>query len=519
VIRFQVPEETLVGPSIDWYGLSPLLVLLGGALVLLLLASLTPKWPGGLYSLLTATTAGAALVLSLIIAFDDDGIPENGRKLLVSDALILDRISIFILVTLCASLILTTLINEDYLRRENFLAPEVHALCLLALIGASVMAMANDLIVLFLGLEVMSLAFYILAASHRRRTESQEAGIKYFVLGGFSSAFFLYGIALLYGATTSTNYDEIIAAFNETVRLERKDALVLAGVALLIVGLAFKIAAVPFHFWTPDVYEGAPTPVSAFMASVGKVAAFAAMIRVLVYALPHWRDDWRPAIWVVAVVTLVVGSALAVVQTNVKRMLAYSSISHAGFILVGIEAAGHRAGEPDPGLGVGSALLYMLLYAVLVVGSFAVVSAVGRTGDNETTLAGFRGLGKSHPLLALGMTVLLLAQAGVPLTSGFIAKFGVIQAAVEERSYAIAIIAMVSAVIAAFLYLRIMVSIWISEPETGDEERERVRVPLATGVCVAIAVAFTLFVGLVPGWVIDAAQDVTKGLSALSPTP
>ena len=379
------------------------------------------------------------------------------------------------------------------------------------------MAMANDLIVLFLGLEVMSMAFYVLTASHRRRTQSQEAGIKYFVLGGFSSAFFLYGIALIYGATTSTNYDGIVAAFGESVRLDRKDALVLAGVALLIVGLAFKIAAVPFHFWTPDVYEGAPTPISAFMASVGKVAAFAALIRVLVFALPNWRDDWRPAIWVVAVVTLVVGSTLAVVQTNVKRMLAYSSISHAGFILVGIEAAGHTAGEPDGGLGVPSALLYMLLYAVLVVGSFAVVSAVGRTGDANTDLAGFRGLGKSHPVLALGMTVLLLAQAGVPLTSGFIAKFGVIQAAVEERSYAIAIIAMVSAVIAAFLYLRIMVGMWITEAEAGDEEREPVRVPLATGLSVGIAVAFTVFVGIVPGWAIDAAKDATaRGLTVVA---
>jgi NADH-quinone oxidoreductase subunit N len=515
VIAFQIPEEPFAGPSIDWYGLSPLLVLLGGALALLLFSSLTPRWHRGLYSVLTATTAGAALVLSLIIAADE--LPTEGRKLLVADALTLDGISMFVIITLCASLLLTTLINEDYLRREQMLAPEVHALSLLAVIGASVMAMANDLIVLFLGLEVMSLAFYILAASHRRRTESQEAGMKYFVLGGFSSAFFLYGIALIYGATTSTNYDGIIAAFGESVRLERKDALVLAGVALLIVGLAFKIAAVPFHFWTPDVYEGAPTPVSAFMASVGKVAAFAALIRVLVYALPNWRDDWRPAIWLVAVVTLVVGSALAVVQTNVKRMLAYSSISHAGFILVGIEAAGHTAGEPEMGLGVPSALLYMLLYAVLVVGSFAVVSAVARTGDAETTLAGFRGLGKSHPLLALGMTVLLLAQAGVPLTSGFIAKFGVIQAAVEERSYAIAIIAMISAVIAAFLYLRIMVSMWITEPEAEDEARERVRVPLATGLAVTIAVAFTLFVGLVPGWAIDAAKDATsRGVSGVS---
>jgi NADH-quinone oxidoreductase subunit N len=515
VIAFQVPDETLAGPSIDWYGLSPLLVLLGGALFLLVIASLTPRWPRGLYSIFTATTAGAALVLSIVLAVDE--MPGTGRTLLVSDALSLDGISVFVIATLCGSLILATLVNEDYLRRENMLAPEVHALALLGVIGAVVMAMANDLIVLFLGLEVMSMAFYVLSASHRRRTQSQEAGIKYFVLGAFSSAFFLYGIALVYGATGSTNYDGIIAAFSETVPLERKDALLLAGVALLIVGLAFKVSAVPFHFWTPDVYEGAPTPITAYMASVGKVAAFAALIRVLVYALPHWRDDWRPAIWVVAVVTLVIGSALAVVQTNVKRMLAYSSISHAGFILVGIEAAGHTAGDPDGGLGVPSALLYMLLYAVLVVGSFAVVSAVSRTGDESTDLAAFRGLGRSHPLLALGMTVLLLAQAGVPLTSGFIAKFGVIQAAVEERSYAIAIIAMVSAVIAAFLYLRIMVSMWITDVEADDAAREPVRVPLATGLAVFAAVAFTLLVGLVPGWAIDAARDATaRGITVLA---
>jgi NADH-quinone oxidoreductase subunit N len=513
VIAFQI-EETLVGPEIDWYALSPLLVLLGAAVVLLVAAALTPTWPRGLYSFFTASAAGAALVLAALIAGDE--LSWRGRTLLVGDALTLDGISMFVIVVLCGSLLLATLVNEDFLRRENMSAPEVHGLALLATVGAVVMAMANDLIVLFLGLEVMSLAFYVLAASNRRRAQSQEAGIKYFILGGFSSALFLYGVALIYGATASTSYDGILAAFNETVQLERKDAFVLAGVALLIVGLAFKIAAVPFHFWTPDVYEGAPTPIASFLASVGKVAAFAALIRVLVYALPNWRADWRPAIWVVAVLTLVVGSVLAVVQTNVKRMLAYSSISHAGFILVGIEAAGHTAGDPDGGFGVPSSLIYLALYSVLIIGSFAVVTAVGRTGDGATDLAGFRGLARSHPALALGMTVLLLAQAGVPLTSGFIAKFSVIQAAVEEESYAIAIIAMVSAVIAAFLYLRIMVGMWITEPEAGDEDRERVRVPLASAVAVLLAVGFTLFVGVVPGWLIDMARDATeRGLTVV----
>ena len=241
----------------------------------------------------------------------------------------------------------------------------------------------------------------------------------------------------------------------------------LAGIALLLVGLGFKVAAVPFHLWTPDVYQGAPTPVTGFMASVGKVAAFAALLRVFVVGLPFYRDDWRPAVWVLAVLSLVVGSVLAVVQTDVKRMLAYSSISHAGFVLVGVEAAGHRAGEADAGLGVPSALVYLMAYAVMVAGTFAVVALVARRGDEHTDLDSFRGLGRTRPLLALALTVFLVAQAGVPFTSGFIAKFGVIRAGVDEQSYALAIIAMVSSVIAAFLYLRIMVSAWMTDPPAG----------------------------------------------------
>ena len=387
----------------------------------------------------------------------------------------------------------------------------------MAAIGGIVMASSNDLIVLFLGLEVLSLALYVMAASHRRRIESQESGLKYFVLGGFSSAVFLYGIALLYGGTGSTNFDGILDSFSTVVATDRKDALILAGVALMIVGLAFKVSAVPFHYWTPDVYQGAPTPVTAFMASVGKVAAFGAMLRVLDGALPNWRDDWRPAIWAIAAVTLVVGSGLAVVQTNVKRMLAYSSISHAGFILVGVEAAGHTSGDADPGLGMSSSLLYLLLYSVLVLGTFAVVSLVSRTGDGQTDLGAFRGLGSSQPALALGMTVLLLAQAGVPLTSGFVAKFGVIQAAVTERSYAIAIIAMLASVIAAFLYLRIMVSMWIAEPEPGDDAREAVRVPFATAFAIVLAVGFTLVVGFFPDWLVQASRNATALVHTLTP--
>ena len=267
----------------------------------------------------------------------------------VAAPLAFDTLAEFLTITICVAVVLVALLTGDELRRAGIDGPEVYALYLMAAIGGIVMASANDLIVMFVGLETLSLAFYVLAASDRRRSRSQESGMKYFVLGGFSSAFFLYGIALLYGGTGSTNIDDIVTHFQNTVDTQREDALVLAGVALMIVGLGFKAAAVPFHVWTPDVYEGAPTPVTAFMASAGKAAAFAAMLRVLVIALPFHRDDWRPVVWVLAVLSLVVGSALAVVQTNVKRMLAYSSISHAGFVLVGVEAAGHQAGELDPG--------------------------------------------------------------------------------------------------------------------------------------------------------------------------
>lgn len=495
--------DTLQGPKIDWFALSPLLILLGGAMLLLVGGALTPTWPKRGYSLFTAAIAVAGVVFGVLLWRRVD---DKGPISLVGDALTLDKVAVWLTITICVGVFLAALVSDDYLRREDLDGPELYALYLLAALGGIVMSSANDLIVLFLGLEILSIALYVMAASHRKRIESQEAGLKYFVLGGFSSAFFLYGVALVYGGAGSTNFDKIVAAFDATVQLDRQnDALVLAGVALLLVGLSFKVAAVPFHFWSPDVYEGSPTPVTAFMASVGKTAAFGAMLRVLLLALPHWRDDYRPALWVIAVLTLVGGSVMAVVQTNVKRMLAFSSISHAGFILVGVEAAAHGSGATLSSPGVSSVLLYLLIYSVLVMGTFGVVSAVGRTGDAATGLAGFRGLGKNQPVLALGMTVLLLAQAGVPLTSGFIAKFGVITAAVDVQSYAIAIIAMVSAVIAAFLYLRIMVSMWVIEPEAGDDDREPVRVPALLGVAISLSVAFTLVIGFLPGRLIDIA--------------
>lgn len=488
--------ETLKGPDISWFALSPLLVLLGGAMVLLVVGSLTPQWPKRLYASFSGVVALATFALAFPLWHRID---VEGPSTLVGNAMSFDKMYVWVVVAMAVALFLASLVTDDYLRREGLDGPEVYALYMLAAIGAITMGAANDLVVLFLGLEILSIDLYVLAASHRKRIQSQESGLKYFVLGGFSSAILLYGIALVYGGTGSTNFTKMLDALAQGLPAGKgDDAMLLAGVALLLVGLSFKVAAVPFHFWAPDVYEGAPTPVTGFMASAAKAAAFAAMLRVLLEALPNFSRDYRPVVWVIAVATLVIGSMMAVVQTNVKRMLAFSSVSHAGFMLVGVEAAAH-GGVND---GRSSVLLYTMVYAVLALGTWAVVTAVSRTGDAATDLTGFRGLGRSHPALALGMTVLLVAQAGVPLTSGFVAKFGVIRAAVDVHSYAVAIIAMVAAVIAAFLYLRIMISMWIADAEPGDDQREPVRVPAYLGAAIALSVAFTLVVGFFPDWLV-----------------
>lgn len=494
--------QDFLAPGIEWWHLSPLIALVGGALLLLVIGALTPPWPRGGYAAFTVLTCLTAGVLA---ALQWDTTRDDGPSSLVANALAFDSLAQFLTITICISTLLVAMVTSDELHRSGDDAPEVYALMLVAAAGGVVMVSANDLIVLFLGLETLSLGFYVLAASDRSRRASQESGIKYFVLGGFSSAFFLYGVALIYGGTQTTNIEGIIAALQTTVVVEGGDAMVLAGIAMLLVGLGFKVAAVPFHVWTPDVYQGAPTSVTAFMASLGKVAAFGAMLRALVIALPAYRDDWRPAIWVIAVLTLVVGSVLAVVQTDVKRMLAYSSINHAGFILVGVEAAGHRAGEVALGDAIPSIVTYLVLYSVLTIGSFAVVALVARHAGGDTSLDAFLGLAKRRPLLAIGLTVFLLAQAGVPLTSGFVAKWGVIQSAVEEESYAIAIIAMLAAVIAAFLYLRIMVNAWLRE---GPADKQPEPVPVLTGLAVLLAAGFTLAVGVWPEWVLDLAEHV-----------
>ncbi|TML38210.1 MAG: NADH-quinone oxidoreductase subunit N [Actinobacteria bacterium] len=507
-VRTQLPPLRL--PSVEYSAILPELILMGAALALLLGSSLTRRRPGP--GLFTAVTVAAALA-SMGAAWKlwADVVPAHGGQAAaaahhpytaMSGALAVDGFSVFFMVLLTSALVLSALLGDAWLRREGIQGPEYHVLALFCVSGAMLMAAANDLLVLFLALEILSIPLYVLAGFDSRRRQSREAAMKYFVLGAFSSALLLYGIALVYGGTGSTSLPQIATYLAQQVITS--NGVLLAGLALLMAGLGFKVAAVPFHAWTPDVYQGAPSPVTGFMAAAAKAGGFAGLLRVFFSTFAILRLDWQPLVWVLAVLTLLVGSVLAVVQTDIKRMLAYSSISHAGFVLIGLQAGTVK--------GIAGALFYLLAYTFMVLGSFGIVTLVGRRGDTHHSLDDYRGLAGRRPGLALAFAVFLMAQTGVPFTTGFLAKFYVISAAVASRSYALAVIGMLSAVIAAFFYLRVIVLMY--SPATGEDEAPRAalpRIPLPATVAVTlvVALAVTVVFGLVPAPMITFARKAT----------
>ncbi|MCU1354465.1 MAG: proton-translocating NADH-quinone oxidoreductase, chain [Acidimicrobiales bacterium] len=500
------PVRPIRTPAIAWSPLLPVLILLGGAIVLMVVGALVPRGRrSGWQATVTVLVATGSIVAVVPLWFR---VRDDGPMSLMADAVRIDGLALFLSVVIAVSVILAALLADGYLKREDLPGPEPYVLLLLSAAGGLVMASANDLIVMFLGLEILSLAVYVLAGLHVRRQRSGEAAMKYFVLGGFSSAFFLYGIALVYGGTGTTNLTGIQRFLASNALTD--DGLLLAGLALLLVGFGFKVALAPFHSWTPDVYEGSPSPVVAYMASGVKVAGFAGLLRVFVYAFSAYRVDWQPIVYVLAVITLLVGSVLAVVQTNVKRMLAYSSINHAGFVLVAVQAASEK--------GVQSALFYLAAYTFMVAGSFGVATIVGRRGDNRHHLDDYKGLARTEPLLAFSFLVFLLAQAGVPLTSGFLAKFYVIGAAVEARSFWLALVAMLSSVISAFLYLRIVLAMY-SGADEGDEGDEvaavpRLRIPRAARAALVVSVVVTIGLGILPGPLTRASHTAVPKIAA-----
>jgi NADH-quinone oxidoreductase subunit N len=496
-ISNQVDSVTgeLAMPHVDWAGIAPATILIGAACVLLVVASLArhTTWIQHVYAPFTVVSAFTAGLFTINLW---QRLLDGVNATVVANAINIDGFSIFITATVCSVLALAALIAQGFLRREQLDGPEFYVLAMLSASGGVIMGGANDLLVMFLGLEILSIALYVLAGSHLRRTESQESALKYFVLGGFASALFLYGVALTYGATGSTNFDDITRYLNSTVVF--KNGLLVAGTILMIVGLGFKIAAVPFHMWTPDVYQGSPSPVTGFMAAGAKAAGFAGLLRILFSGLATRRLDWQPIIWVLAIATMAVGAVLAAVQTDIKRMMAYSSISHAGFILIGVQAASDR--------GLAAALFYLLTYAFVVLGTFAVISIVGRTGDSAHALSDYKGLARRSPVLAITLTLFLLAQAGIPATSGFIAKFGVIMAAADAHSYAIAIIAMLVSVIGGYFYLRVIVQMYMHEPDESTAGAGIFAIPGTTQLALLITAAFTLYAGMFPGALLHFAE-------------
>jgi NADH-quinone oxidoreductase subunit N len=405
-----------------------------------------------------------------------------------------DNFALFINFILITVGILTMLFSADVVERLNLPAGEYYALTLFGLCGMMMMAAAADLLVIFVALEILSLAVYVLTGLRRESATGSEAAFKYFLLGSFSSAFFLYGIAFIYGMAGSTRLEDVSRTIAEQA-VGAPHPMSYLAVGLLVVGFAFKISAVPFHMWTPDAYEGAPTIVTAFMSTAVKAAAFAAFVRVFMSPLDPLQSLWIPVLSVIAAVTMIMGTVVGVVQTNIKRMLAYSSVAHAGYLLLGMISASAT--------GKAAILFYLLAYAVTNIGALGIVALLGTQQDEHDELRDFAGLWRSRPGLAGLMTVFLLSLGGFPPTAGFIGKWYIFSAAVQEGYYWLAIIGVLTSVISVFFYLRIVVMMYMTE----GTEMARPRVPAVAIAGLVLAVAAVLYLGVFPNDVLERARD------------
>ncbi|MEV1053588.1 NADH-quinone oxidoreductase subunit NuoN [Streptomyces sp. NPDC049887] len=530
------PLDRIPAPHIEYAQLAPTLIVVGAAILGVLVEAFVPRRSRHYTQVFLAVVALTA-AFAAVVGLAAGGYGTTKAHIAAMGAIAVDGPALFLQGTiLLASLVAVFTFAERRLDpaahgervdsfaaqagsvpgsdsekaavKAGFTTTEVFPLALFAVAGMMVFPAANDLLTLFIALEVFSLPLYLLCAlARRKRLMSQEAAVKYFLLGAFSSAFLLFGIALLYGYAGSVAYARIADVVDGTVQTidpalagtMGNDALLLIGGALILTGLLFKVGAVPFHMWTPDVYQGAPTPVTGFMAAATKVAAFGALLRLLYVVLPGLRWDWRPVMWAIAIVTMLGGAIVAITQTDIKRLLAYSSIAHAGFILAGVIAV-----TPE---GVSSVLFYLLAYSFVTIGAFAVVTLVRDAGGEATHLSKWAGLGRRSPLVAAVFAVFLLAFAGIPLTSGFSGKFAVFRAAAEGGAGALVVVGVISSAIAAFFYIRVIVLMFFSEPKP---EGPTVAVPSPlTMSAIAVGVAVTLVLGVVPQYFLDLAGQAS----------
>lgn len=397
---------------------------------------------------------------------------------------------------------LTVLVSDHYLADEERNHGEYYALVLFSMVGMLLMAGATHLLTLFLGLETMSIAIYALAG-YLRTGDNAESSFKYFVLGGFSSAFLLYGIALVFGAVGTTQLADVMAFFQKQPSVA-SSPLAVAGVAFVLVGFCFKIAAVPFHVWTPDVYQGAPTSVTGFMATGVKAAAFAAFLRVFLTAFGAQGAAWSQLLWVLAVLTMTMGNFSALLQTDVKRMLAYSSIAHAGYLMVGLVV-----GTPAASSGM---LFYLLSYAFMNIGAFACVIMAGRKGQDNTNLDSWAGLGFRFPLLGLAMSLFMFSMAGIPPTAGFIGKFLIFKAAIKEGYLWLTILGVLNSAASVYFYLRVIVVMYFREPAEAAAPLDKMRASFTTALATVLAGVAVLYLGVTPAAVVTLAEEAVKRL-------
>lgn len=478
-------------PDVSWIAILPLLIVTGTA-ILTLVADLWMEGPDrealgwiGLVGLLATAVAAIAL--------------WNTRLSTFANALVVDRYGLFFTLLFCAASALTLLMSMSYLELTEIRTGDYYSLILFSTVGMVLMATATDLIVIFLGLEVMSLAVYVLSGICRGQQRSNEAALKYFLLGAFATGFLLFGIALLYGATGSTSLGPIAAQIARLGAPEK--TLVLAGMALLLVGFGFKVAAAPFHVWTPDVYEGAPTAVTAFMAVGVKAAGFAAFARVFMQTLAPLSADWSGVVWVLAALTMTIGNVTAILQRNIKRMLAYSSIAHAGYLLVGMVAGGEYGGS--------AVLFYLIAYTLMTLGAFAVVIALGRRGEPNENLDDYAGVGFRYPFLGLAMTIFMLSLAGVPPLVGFIGKFYVFSAAVRSGYVGLAVIGVLNSVISVYYYVGVLVRMYMLE---GVLEIPRPSSRPYLFATLLLTITGTILIGLFPAPLFELARQSFRAL-------
>ena len=482
--------DAITLPVVSLRVIAPAAILAITGFVLMLLDLLPPR--GRREHMAFVGLAGVVVALvSAVLLWGSDVTGFQGMA-------VLDNLTLFATLVIGYATGLVLLESIDYLKRRGMESGEFYILVLFAAAGMVIMAGANDLIVVFLGLETMSLALYVLAGFFRTEIQAGEASMKYFLLGAFASGFFLYGIALIYGATASTNLDKIGAAVKGGAG---RDPLLLIGFALLLVGFGFKISAVPFHMWTADVYEGAPTSVTAFIATGSKAAAFAALLRLLLESLRPLQGEWTWLFWVLAVLSMTLGNVVAIAQQNLKRLLAYSSIAHVGYMLVGIVAGG--------GLGGGSVLFYLLVYTFTTAGAFGIILLLERSGEEAVGIGDTAGLATRHPLAALALALFLLSLVGIPPTAGFVGKFYLFGAAVRSGYVWLAVIGVLNSAAAAYYYLRIIVNMYMREPEGTPAV---IMPSFAGALAVAVALWGVIQLGIFPAPLFDLAQSAVLPL-------